>query len=271
MKISHVLRIGLAVMLAIIGLQSALTYYFASTNVELIQEAVERDFDASLHIARISLAANKIRRYEKEYFIYVQSPSKRAEYSTHWEGTYAELKQLLQTGLDTQDPRWSEEDRIRFDQWDQALETYARGFRNVVRSVESSQIRDPVLANSAIRDAKNRFRVVLHGAAEGGRTRYQHARENVERIETNNDNAIIAVGAAVAISIAFALFLLLAMPRSIARSVGLLSDAAESMSRGKIDLTIPVERTNREFRGLAQTLERMRVSQKVLMDRMRSR
>lgn len=271
MKLSNIFRIGLVLMLVAVGVQSGLTYHYANVNVGLIRDAVERDFDASLHIARIAVEANKIRRYEKEFFIYVNSPSKRAEYTAEWEQAYRELKTLIQQGLEPGDPRWQESDRARFDTWDHALERYARGFRDVVRLVESGQITDTVRANSAIREAKNHFRVVLIGAADGGTTKFDHARANVDRIEQNNQTALISVGAAIAASLLLALLLAVLMPRSLARSVGILSEAAEQMSHGNIDVTIPVNRANAEFTALAQTLERMRVSQKVLMDRMRKR
>lgn len=78
--------------------------------------------------------------------------------------------------------------------------------------------------------------------------------------------ASIVSGLAIVISIRASY----AISRGISRAVVHLSDAADSISRGDLDVHIGVE-TGDEMQTLAESIERMRVSLKAAIERLRSR
>lgn len=253
------------ILLFMVG-QSVLTYIYFDRNRTLVQQAISQDFKAAMDLSKVAVAGQKIRRYEKEYFIYVDNLRKRAGYSEEFNETHAKLEQLLETMVTDFSGTWSDQDRLEIRRWQQALLAYGQGFRSVVDKVETAQITDTVGANVAIQDAKNKFRVLLKGTAKMIPERFRDASQRTQQIAANSQIVkMVVVGTSTA-GISLVLLLMLAIPGSIAKPIRKLSEAARRMSTGDLDETVPQSRV-REFSELAQTLERMRVSQKAMIDR----
>ena len=263
------LMMALAVLLLFIIGQAAVSYYFVTSSERLVVTAIDADFSASADVGRILNAAQKIRRFEKEYFIYLGDPAKRATYHKEWQDSYNRLKQMLETLEKNATRAWMPADLTEASGWQDALGSYGVGFDKVVADVEAGRVASVVQANEGIREAKDRFRVLLDGAAKVGDIRQKHARESRQTISGNFTTLNLILGVLAVAGMTMAGVLLVFMPRAIAKPIASLSQAAHRMSTG--DLEHPVAATGiAEFRELSDALERSRISQKTMMERLRA-
>lgn len=266
--IRNKLHLGFGLILLFILGQFAVIYLFLKESQSLVDTAITRDFQASVEVAQIGTAAQKLRRFEKEYLIYVSSPTHRSKYFADWQGTHDEIHSTLARIVKNEDGRWSEEDLGKVREWQASLDTYAYGFTNVAQSVERGQITNTLAGNDAVRDAKDAFRVLLDGTAAKIARKYQHAAASAKAIETKFQlvNIVLIVVAVAGIVLVAAM--LIRVPASIARPIESLTRAAHEMSTGNLGKSISISGSP-EFKQLADTLERMRISQQVIMSRLR--
>lgn len=268
MGIHQKLIAGFTLIVLVILAQSALTILYVGKSEELVTNAIHRDFNASNAISRIAIEGQKLRRYEKEYFIYADNKIKRAKYVGEWDDAYLNLVSMLDEITDDNTGGWSDVDKAAVTKWRKALKQYGEGFRIVIANVDSGYIKGTLNANSAIQDAKNKFKVLLKGASVGGAKKYESARVSAREIEDNfsivNKVIFVAAGA----SVVLVVLLLVVVPPAVSKPIAQLTRAAEVMSTGNLSSPVP-KIGGAEFRGLRDTLERMRISQKTLMQRMK--
>jgi len=269
-SINSTLRIGFAVLLLLFIAQSAVGYFTARNSDHLVTAAINEDFNTSVLISRIAIEGNKLRRYEKEFFIYVGNQDKMAKYTGEWETSHGKLKDMLTVAINDSTGAWTPEQQNILRAWDASLEGYASGFRAVVQRVNNGEITNTVAANVAVQDAKNKFRVLLNGASSSGTELYGRAAKSAREIKKTNDFTVKLFSATSLFGITLALWLFIAIPRAIDKPVSLLAETAQEMSTGNVSLRVPVDQTPREFRTLADTLERMRISQTVLIRKLKA-
>ncbi|MGE3538921.1 MAG: MCP four helix bundle domain-containing protein [Candidatus Tectimicrobiota bacterium] len=243
-------------------------YTFVEANNQRVTEAIERDFNGSVLIAKLAVEAQKIRRFEKEYFIYVSSTEKAKKYQDEWKNTAQQLRAQLDTLLANPQALWSETERNEFKTWQAGLTAYEQGFDKVIADVQRGIIKDTTSANTAISEAKDQFRVLLDGAAKVGEFKLASARAAQAEIVQRNRLLTRVLAATVGGSLAFCLILTLLVPASIIKPITRLSEAAAAMSTGNLDQQVPAMSEARDFMGLAETLERMRISLKVMLGRL---
>lgn len=261
---------GFGLMLLFIIGQSAVTYFYFQNNESLVRQAINQDFKASTEIAKIAVAGQQLRRYEKEYFIYVDNVDKRRSYSKKFNDSSAKLKAVVDGVLNDRTDTWSFSDKQEVRRWKEALDTYGRGFNEVTNKVERGEIATTLGANAAIQDAKNAFRTLLKGAAKGGDAKYQNAEATRTQIAKNLEIVNYVLIAASAAGIVLVLVLMLTIPGSISKPIEALNEAAMKMSTGDLDQKVPSSGTV-EFKDLAKTLERMRISQKLMVDQLKKK
>lgn len=63
-------------------------YQISQANNALVADAIDKDFNGSVAIATLAVEAQKNRRFEKEYFIYVEDAEKAKKYAKEWTDTY---------------------------------------------------------------------------------------------------------------------------------------------------------------------------------------
>lgn len=268
-SITRTLRLGFALLLFSIVGQSAVGLLTATSNNELVTDAINEDFNRSLLISQIAIEGNKLRRYEKEYFIYVGDAKKMRKYEGEWSASYHKLKNMIAGAMNDSSGAWSSSQKNVLKAWAASLEAYAIGFNEVVQRVHAGSITDTIAANKAVQPAKNKFRVLLNGAEASGADLLARAEFSALAIKRNNAMTIGIFVFSSVIGIALAIWMLISTPRAINRPVAMLAASAQEMSTGNISLAVPVEKTPQEFRTLAETIERMRVSQKVLIHRLK--
>lgn len=254
------------VFLVSVGL-GTVSYYFTQENNRLVEQAVNRDFNGSIQISELAILAQKIRRYEKEYFMYIGNAEKQAKYEREWGETFAKISAKLGAIIADRSGLWRVADRIKFGHWQASLNAYGSGFRNVVEQVNTGELNGTLAANAAVQEAKNKFRTLVNGTIEFANAKYADATAAAEQIHVKSDQLnvilLIALGTAAAVS----LLLMITMPGSIIKPVKALSLSAATMSQGDLDKPVPTAIGISDFRELAATLERMRISQKTLLQR----
>lgn len=269
MNIRMKLFAGISAILLLLGAQVAVIYTFLQRNHELASGSVARDFEQSVHIAHIAIEGQKLRRFEKEFFIYVTNEERRNKYIGEWTESFDKLGLMLDEIQTSGDDAWSAQDKSLVGDWRRSYERYGDEFKQVIASVQSGEITTTEDANTAIKVGKNAFRVLLNGATEGGEIKYGAALLTMNQLANNSSLMRIVVLSVCAANVLIALFMLLVIPRSITRPIAALSEAASRMSKGELNQPVPPAKVS-EFTELSQTLERLRVSQKTLIDRVKS-
>ncbi len=251
--------------------QAALLSWEMNKNSQLTEQAIDHDFATSIQISRMAIEGNKLRRYEKEYFIYLGKQEKMEKYQSEWQDSYDKLEAMLHQILSGRSGSWSDEELQDAEIWLSSLKAYGKGFQQVIKDVKSGKLNNTIAANVAIHNAKQRFKKLLNGTASGGELRYKRASEVTRKIAQSNQMLSIVLIATTLIGILIAIFMIFKIPAAITNSIKALSEAAEKMSKGDLEQSVPVDKTKAEFLTLATTLERMRISQKTLIHQIREK
>ncbi len=259
------LTIAFSIFFAVLIAQLALVYYFSNHSASLIAKAIQAH-EQSNALTRLAIEGQKLRRFEKEFFIYADNPERRAKYSGEWNDSYEKLKEGLAL-LNASKSGWSESDKEKARAWNESLRDYSSGFNKVDVAVNSGFITGTIAANMAIKEAKNRFRVFLKGTAVEIDNKVREASEFSSQVEQNfaNIQKVLLVLSVVALVIGGSL--LLTIPRAIAGPISTLTESVIDISKGNISRPVEV-RGGPEVKGLAESVERLRVALKGLMLRM---
>lgn len=252
----------------LIVIQFVTSQFFAVKENELIREIVI-EHEISAQLSGLSSAAQKIRRFEKEYFIYVQDSIKREKYFKEFgeakdeiNGYISRLKQIFSKS------RKASQISV-LSVWEIATKIYTDGFENLNQRVKDGEITEVLQANTAIQEPKNKFRVVLSGTAESIENQYQLAETKAERItqykSTSSMISIVVSG----ISVIVALLVSFQVPASIVKPLKQLTDIANSISKGQVNQSIEIS-GSREIVNLAKSIERLQVATLGLLKRVQS-
>lgn len=265
LSVRNKLTIVFALLIAILFAQFGLVYYFSGKSALLIEQAIDAN-DASNAVGRLAIEGQKLRRYEKEYFIYADNPKKREKYSSEWHESYAKLKEELALLL-SHESNWSKSDKAKAETWDDSLNAYARGFHKVEAAVTSGFIQGTLDSNKAIQEAKNHFQVFLKGTAAEVDSKLRQARRASTQLQDNFatvQNVLIVLSFT---GLLIGAVILFTVPGSIARPITELTESVTDISKGNITRPVSVRGTH-EVKALAESVERLRVAVKGLMTRM---
>ncbi len=135
---------------------------------ELVGQAVRHNFSAVGLLSRIQVEGERMRRYEKEMFIYAAQADARAKYTKEFDGAYTKLIALNNEAAALGHKGFTDEDRAEMAKWLEATAFYANEFRRLTASAESPSADSTALTlalNNGIKAGKDRFRVLLDGAS----------------------------------------------------------------------------------------------------------
>lgn len=250
------------VMVGLVGI----AYFFIQENNRLVGQAIDKDFSGSIQISELAILAQEIRRYEKEYFMYISNNAQKEKYEREWIETFTKIKIKLDALKSDRSEFWTARDQSEFAKWFESLQIYGKGFQKLVGDINSGALTDTLSANNAIQDAKNAFRDLVNGTIGLANQKYQDASEARKQIKTKSDQMNLILAGALIITSMFCLMLILIVPHSIIKPINLLTSSASTMSQGALETPVPAS-SIRDFDELAATLERMRISLKVLLKR----
>lgn len=154
-----------AAMLAVVAF-----VFVANNHLEVqVQQAARHNFSAASMATNIQIQGERMRRYEKEMFIYAATPDKRAKYVKEFDDAHTKLLEQINAAQATQHKGFSDADREKVKAWSGATAFYANEFRKVAAAAEMAapeqQAGLTTRLNADIGPGKDRFKTVLDGAA----------------------------------------------------------------------------------------------------------
>lgn len=161
--------IGIAVLVAV--LVSGFLWGTALTE-QGVEQAIRRNFTAAGKLAQLQVAGEKMRRFEKEMFIYVAVPDKRTGYVKEFDGAYTRLLELLDDALAPSGTAFTDAERREILAWKEAANFYASEFNTLSRRAAELPLTGltaeqraalTIDFNDRIKAGKDRFRNLLVG------------------------------------------------------------------------------------------------------------
>jgi hypothetical protein len=162
---------ALSVAVLVTGLVIGVLWGTSQTEIG-VERAVRQNFIAAGLLSRLQVEAEKLRRYEKEMFIYVANPEKRANYIKEFDASYTKMLPLLDTMLAPSGTAFNDEERKEITAWKNAAVFYTGQFYGLGRKADGVLVaqlsNDQRLGlttdyNEAIKAGKDQFRILLAG------------------------------------------------------------------------------------------------------------
>ncbi len=296
----------------VFGLTAIILFFLAQAVVVLtmgrfterqVVEVARRNTVAQVNLAELSTLAQQIRRYEKEYFIYVDLPERRASYQKEWTGTMDKITVLLGKIRSNSDVAFSGEEVQRVSKWWDAAEFYKSEMNKIFVEVEArakevseeaerekakaaeapklpkskeaaptavlTRMYTPIETNGMIAAGKDRFSAdLIKGVAETFAAKSQATLALTSVTNEGFNQMIYGVVATVLIGIAIGLYLLFSLPRSVSAPIARLTENVDAISRGDTTRAGP-DISVLEFKDLSAAIERMRTAQEIMVQRLR--
>lgn len=240
---------------------------FTIKEKDLLQQIVV-EHEISAQLSALSTAAQKIRRYEKEYFIYVQNPNKREKYAGEFSDASDEIQQHLNQLKTIYTNSGKQQSLETLKEWEDAASFYTGGFNQLTRRVLSGEITSVLGANQAIQEYKNRFRVLLSGTSESIKNQYQLATQKAKRITEYQETSSLIFIAISTLSLIIALVMSFRVPAGIVNPLRQLTEVANGLSKGKVKDSGDIGGSI-EIEELAKSIKRMQAATMGLLKRVR--
>ena len=294
-SIKRRLMTGLFLLLGFWAIQTAVFHYSETRVQSNLDSAIRKNTQVSSLLANASVFAQKVRRFEKEYFIFALDIQARSVYMAEWNGAVQKLESLL-TELHENKARLlppSEAEPIR--DWLDALSFYKSEMQKIfvdvnqrnseknieaaIKSTANSTAKNTALApdanllnttaiNARIGPGKDRYTAVLvKGLTDLSAIKTEETLSLTQMVNQGFNQLSFVFTALTSVGMLIIVFLLLTLPRAISAPLGELSEAVDLMSKGNVKQ--PAPQTNvKEFAVLTAALERLRASQATLLARL---
>jgi HAMP domain-containing protein len=293
---------GLGLIIVFFLAQAALVWYSQSTAKSDVVDTARKNTLASSQLTELAVLAQQVRRYEKEYFVYVGNEERRNGYIKEWTGTSDKILKLLGTMRTNSEGAFSTDDVGKMGNWISASEFYSAEMKKIFGAVNDQAVRvtqaatapapvavpavkgsapanttptaavvmfAPPDVNTMIGAGKDRLSGVLIkevGIMSAEKTKQTLALSEVAAGGFNQ--VFVGVMLTVAIGILIALILMFTLPKAVTDPLQNLTDTVDNLSKGNLDTKVDTGDVA-EFAGLATALERMRVGQQAMVARMR--
>ncbi len=173
-----------------------------------VAQVATHNVSATSLLARIQIQAEKMRRYEKEMFIYASNAEKRAKYVKEFNEATVKLLDLQNEAAGPSHKGFSDAERVELLKWKEATAFYTTEFSKVTAKAESSAA-DPALTitlNTDIGPGKDKFREVIDGASKMRENKEKESRDVGTEIRSGFDNVLWAVIAMAVVMVLAAAF-----------------------------------------------------------------
>jgi hypothetical protein len=306
MSISGKVKLALGALLAMMILHAGVGLYLDYNVQSRVQTAIKKNFAAADALSEVSVLGHQMRRFEKEYFIYVTETAGREKYRKEWTAAQSRLQRALDTMRANADGLYVTTDLESFTRWNTALQYYTSEFRVIMERAEAGQLQpvfatgtgndadgratgnagkggpnsgvvpqpnlaDPTrIANLAIGPGKDRFRELLNGADTLRREKLQQSTVAAVEVQQLFRRSNYASMMLLALGMMVGLYQMLSIPRTIRRPIDEFVGLAVRISKGDVSQGNQGPQFE-EFQPLAHALERLRVAQIGLLERARNR
>jgi HAMP domain-containing protein len=300
------LVLGLSLIIVFFLAQAALVWYSQSTAKSDVVDTARKNTLASSQLTDLAVLAQQIRRYEKEYFVYVSNEERRNNYIKEWTGASDKITKLLGTMRTNQDGVFSSEDTGKISNWQSAADFYSAEMKKIFAAVNDQAAKvaqaaqaaaastpatpagkaavkpteaapaapavamfAPTEVNTMITAGKDRLSsVLIKGVSDMSAEKTKQTLALSEVAAGGFNQVFAGVMLTVAVGIIIALILMVTLPKAVTTPLETLTAAVDDLSKGKLDAKVEAGNVA-EFAGLATALERMRVGQQALVARMR--
>ena len=255
-------------MLSIILAQAFVAEHYFSQTKKSVKSIVADNLGRNVDFLQLVISGNKLRRYEKEFFIFLDHPENRAKYLGEWESAKSDLEKKMRS-LQQERVEFSGNDKAMIGEWIAHLAFYDDQF-SLIANAKPEDRMDTKTANEKIKPGKDRFAIFLKQA-------------ETEAVKNINESAAVATSFDLAIqsmTIQFALlslagaiaaaYFLIRLPKNIFTPIQGFVDSVNKMSVG--DLSTPVTSGGTtEFNSLADAIDRLRITMRATIDGMKRR
>jgi methyl-accepting chemotaxis protein len=293
-----VLAVGLIILFFVA--QGALVWWAQGRLQKEVVAETSANTRASAQLADLAVLAQQIRRYEKEYFVYVTNEERRNNYEKEWTGTFTKIEKALST-IQGNDSPFNAAEKGQAAKWGDAAAFYGNEMRKIFDAVKGRQVQmatpsapvgtptvsakaaaasaaapafvmfTPIETNTMIGPGKDRFSgELIKGVSEMSKAKTAATLSLADGAKEAFGQLLMGVLATVALGVLIALGLMVFLPRLISKPLASLATAVDEMSKGALDKAIG-DGGVAEFAGLGKSLDRMRVAQQALVARMQRR
>jgi hypothetical protein len=163
--------LGVALLMGGIVACVGLANRYAESRVE---QAVRHNFAAAGLLAKMQVQAERMRRFEKEMFIYAATPDKQAKYAKEFDEAHTKLLKIENEAASQQTHAFTEAERATISKWMDATTFYTHEFGKTVATAKSThhlaltpdqRAELTLRLNNDISAGKDRFRALLDGSA----------------------------------------------------------------------------------------------------------
>jgi methyl-accepting chemotaxis protein len=288
------LSAGLTLIILFFLAQAALVWWTQNTAKNEVVDATRKNTLASSELSQLAVLAQQVRRYEKEYFVYVGNEEKRNGYIKEWTDTSDKISNLLSTMSANKGTAFAKSDLTAIANWTSASEFYNSEMLKIFATVRSaaaatptpeaatatakvvttatpaaSGLPSPVQVNDMIKDGKNRFSdVLIKGVSAMSAEKTKATLALSDTANSSFEKLLLGVLLTVAVGVLLSIFLMFTLPKAVTNPLATLTESVDNISKGNLDIKVNASGI-KEFDGLSVALERMRLGQQALIARMR--
>lgn len=270
MSIKSMLRNALLITGLLVTISIAATLYGNHLATSAVNKLAFSEMPATQTIQALVLEYERMRKYEKEYFVFAANVDRRSNYEKEWEKAYATIGKLFSDARADSNTQFTAVEKSKLREWNDAIDSYAKGFRELVKRVTGGVVPDGLTANSE--NGKN-----VDHVRPFGKDAPAFLAKQVADSQTAAGAAVSTVrGALIGIVVLQVLVLLalvfayLRVPKAIGATITSFSEAVDKMSKGDAKSPLP-ETGLAEFEPLSQGLGRLQKSLGIAIDRLKSR
>lgn len=290
---------GLMLIVFFFLVQGGIVWYATGSAKTIVVENTRKNTAATNELGALAILAQQIRRYEKEYFIYVGNKEKRDAYEREWRDAQNKIGEALAKMKSGSNGVFSAGDISEITAWSDASAFYGSEMNKIFSAVtersaspqpaivdagvspakKAAAVRaEPVVASAAylpeevngmIKAGKDRFSAdLIKGVAAMDKAKTADTLALADVAEAIFNKLLLGVLVTVAIGIVIAILLAQRMPKAVMKPIDHLSAAAEEMSMGNLDKPYDSGGVV-EFDKLAEALDRLRLGQQMMAERLR--
>ncbi len=268
MSIKRLLSISISFLVVLMGALGLLTWWGMQATLTGLSELSGKSMVAANELQNLSLDYQQMRRYEKEYFIFLGDLERRTKYGKDWQDANARIVKRSQELIKNSENRFSAQELVQISSWQQGVDNYAKGFQSLQARIETGSITDGVTANNENIKNVDFVRPLNREAPELANNRVSSAQAAVNELTAQTTRLFWILAAMVVVIIAVLFYLLIRLPRSISGPIQVFAQTAERLTKGEYN--VGIQKTDIvEFKPLAESLERLANAMRYMMERIR--
>lgn len=129
--------VGMGLMIGFFILQAGIfSWAYSAIKVNVV-ETTRQNILATAELNQLGTLAQQIRRYEKEYFVYVANEEKRTGYEKEWTDTAEKISGLLQTMRQSLAGQFTKSDIAAIGEWTGAAAFYREEMEKIFGAVKA--------------------------------------------------------------------------------------------------------------------------------------